>query len=280
MKFYNGINLFIIPTNKVESFKETFKNDYPDMELSLLTDELTEEYRALLFSERLKKPVVHYVPYDDKRTNLKVFISIVAVVVHDEMIGFDYVLVKHPNGTVGSDVYAKEMDRIKVLNGGKVHKNSPYYVKYKDMVSYKDKPITKCVELHNSRVTLIVCNNYMENMNNIIMNSINRDLMQYTMSAFVNKELEAIDEPIIIMSPPRQVNAKPEDIVKLYNSFKKLAITAERPVVIISDGWKLGKAFRQVVEGVDSAYAVNGYESVDEYNIDFTTTYRVIKERK
>lgn len=278
MKFENGINLFIVPTNKIESFKETFKNENPDMDITELTDDLTWQYRAMLFSGSINEPKVHYVPYDNKTLNTKIFISTVTVVVHDEILGFDYVLIKHPNGSVGQDIYTKEMNRIKESNGGEV-KKSPYYEKYNDMISYKDKPIRKSIELGNSRVTLIVCNNYMGSMNNAIISDVNKHLMQYTMSSFVNKELEPIDVPITIV-PPRQVNAKPEDIVNLYNSFKTLAMTTERPVVVITDGWKLGKAFMQVIEGVDSAYALNGYESEDDYCIDFTTTYRVIKERK
>lgn len=271
MKFENGINLFIVPTNKIESFKETFENDYPDIKLSLLTDKLTENYRTMLFSGKLKEPSVHYVPYDDSRLNLRMFISTVAVVVHDEVVGFDYVLVKHPNGPV--DGCAEELNRI---NNMVKHVKK---CKHTDYISYGDKAITKHVKLANSRVTLISCAD--SRLNEFILKSVHKDLMQITLSSYANKNAETINEPIIITDPPRIVNANPDTVVELYSIFKTLAMTSERPVILLSDDmWSNGSIFKNVVENVDSAYIFNGIESVDEYNIGFTTSYKILKERE
>lgn len=144
--------------------------------------------------------------------------------------------------------------------------------------------VSKCntvkhVEFNNSRVTLVVCN-YGSAFKNIIIKSIKNDYLQYNLSSFFNKDIEMINEPIFITEGPNVLIDNVEKTIDIYKSFKQLAMSNDRPIVIITDGWRMNKATKQIMEVVDYAYSFSGCESDDKYNTSFETKYSILKERQ
>lgn len=144
--------------------------------------------------------------------------------------------------------------------------------------------VSKCntvkhVKFNNSRVTLIVCN-YGSAFKNIITKSIKNDYLQHNISSFVNKTIKVKNEPIFITEGPNVLIDNVEKTIDIYKSFKHLAISNDRPIIIITDGWRMNVATKQIIEVMDYVYSFSGCEADDKYNSSFETIYRILKERK